>query len=404
NFVETLNLFINASKIVGLINYCCVIESGLLYRNVKSTYQLFLELIRMFVYLIITYHLIFNVGLRYIMCHFNIIKYWTIFIAARISEKWMMKFINGIIEFDRKLFFFNSYYSVKVYSISKRFWMISFASFILFFMYCQIFIFQLQGKQIYDFSLYSKFLFHSPDIINFVVMITSLYYLSNLGYRFCELNRLWKCLPFGLITLPGGLTSSEIIIIMLVERIRLLHAELSELLRLFSLGYGPVLLMYFTFSFAHALIDTFFFTVYRELLRKDYFPFIFYPIHILEMISIIYVTSWVIEEKRRIISYLRLNRISKMSIDIKLQIKTFMHQISVYEPNEFTAFGFFNLDLRLTMPVNLSIIDCWHLYYDTNERPPLDIKKSLISKFNTYTGFGSSGYHKKERFLSTYIL
>jgi len=174
--------------------------------------------------------------------------------------------------------------------------MISFASFILFFMYCQIFIFQLQGKQIYDFSLYSKFLFHSPDIINFVVMITSLYYLSNLGYRFCELNRLWKCLPFGLITLPGGLTSSEIIIIMLVERIRLLHAELSELLRLFSLGYGPVLLMYFTFSFAHALIDTFFFTVYRELLRKDYFPFIFYPIHILEMISIIYVTSWVIEE------------------------------------------------------------------------------------------------------------
>ncbi|CAH1714557.1 unnamed protein product [Aphis gossypii] len=125
-------------------------------------------------------------------------------------------------------------------------------------------------------------------------MITSLYYLSNLGHRFCELNRLWKCLPFRLIELPGVRTTSEMT--MLVERIRLLHAELSELLRLFSLGYGPVLLMHFTFTFTHALIDTFFITIYREFLGNDYFPFIFYPIHIFDMISIIYVTSWVIQE------------------------------------------------------------------------------------------------------------
>ncbi|KAE9536596.1 hypothetical protein AGLY_006998 [Aphis glycines] len=42
-----------------------------------------------------------------------------------------------------------------------------------------------------------------------------------------------------------------------------------------------------------------------------------------------------------------------MTVDIKLQIKTFMHQISVYEPNEFTAFGLFNLDLKLTMSVSI---------------------------------------------------
>jgi len=91
-FKETLNIFITASKIVGLINYCCVMESGLLYRNIKLTYQLFLELIRMFVYLIISYHIIFNVRLNYIICHFNIFKYWAIVIAARISEKWMIKY------------------------------------------------------------------------------------------------------------------------------------------------------------------------------------------------------------------------------------------------------------------------------------------------------------------------
>ncbi|KAE9536597.1 hypothetical protein AGLY_006999 [Aphis glycines] len=333
-FKETLNLFLTVSKIVGLINYCCVMESGLLYRNIKLTYQLFLELIRMFVYLIISYHVIFNVRLKYLICHFNIVKYWAIVIAARISEKWIIKFINGIIEFDRKLILFNLYYPCKVYSKSKRFWNIGFASFILFFMYCQIFIFNLRGNDINDFSLYTKFLFHSPDFITFVVMITSLYYLSNLGYRFCELNRLWKCLPFRLIELPGGRTTSEMT--MLVERIRLLHAELSELLRLFSLGYGPVLLMYFTFTFSHALIDTFFITIYWEFLGNDYFPFIFYPKHIFDMISIIYVTSWVIEE-----------------VCIIIKIKTFMHQISVYEPNEFTAFGLFNLDLKLTMSVSI---------------------------------------------------
>jgi len=161
-------------------------------------------------------------------------------------------------------------------------------------MCCQIFFYQLRGIQINDFSLYTKFLFHSPDIINFVVMITSLYYLSNLGYRFCELNRLWKCLPFGLIALPGGLKTSEIM--MLVERIRLLHAELSELLRLFSLSYGPVLLVYFTFSFANVIIDTFFIIIYGELLESNYSPYLFFLLHIFNMISIIFVTSWVIGE------------------------------------------------------------------------------------------------------------
>jgi hypothetical protein len=144
-------------------------------------------------------------------------------------------------------------------------------------------------------------MFHTPDIIIFVVMVTSFYYLSNLGYRFCELNRLWKCLPLGLFALSDGWTISEIT--MLVERIRLLHAELSELLRLFSLGYGPVLLVYFTFTFAHALIETFLFTIYNDYLIDDYIPYLFYLQHIFNMISILYVTSWVIEEVCTILIY-----------------------------------------------------------------------------------------------------
>jgi len=31
-----------------------------------------------------------------------------------------------------------------------------------------------------------------------------------------------------------------------------------------------------------------------------------------------------------------------------------MHQISIYEPNELTAFGFFNFDLKLIMSVSIN--------------------------------------------------
>jgi len=83
---------------------------------------------------------------------------------------------------------------------------------------------------------------------------------------------------------------------MLVERIRLLHSELCELLRLFSLGYGPILLVYFTLTFTHALIETFFFTIYNDLLGKNILLYILYIQHIFHMMSIVYVTSLVIDK------------------------------------------------------------------------------------------------------------
>jgi len=186
-------------------------------------------------------------------------------------------------------------FPVKLYSISKRFWNIIFAFFVLFFICIQFSYTSLQPITNRELSHCATFLFHTPDIIIFVVMVTSLYYLSNLGFRFCELNRLWKCLPSGLIALPaGGWTNSDIT--MLAETIRLLHSELSELLRFFSLGYGPVLLLYFTFTFTHALIETFHFTIYNDLLGNNILPYIFYLQHIFHMISIISVTSWVIDK------------------------------------------------------------------------------------------------------------
>lgn len=105
DFKDTLILFITASKILGLINFCYNMKTELLYQNMKLTYYLFLELIRMFVLLICTYYIIFklNQDVHFSPIYFHIIKYWSIIIAARISEKWLIKYEYTIIFIKNKL-------------------------------------------------------------------------------------------------------------------------------------------------------------------------------------------------------------------------------------------------------------------------------------------------------------
>ncbi|CAI6366152.1 unnamed protein product [Macrosiphum euphorbiae] len=186
-------------------------------------------------------------------------------------------------------------------------------------------------------------------------MSTSYFYLINLGCRFCILNRLWKLLPPGIVALPDGSSSSEITV--LVECIRLLHAELSGLLRLFSLGYGPVILIYFTFAFIHALVDIFLIIILdNSSVKLGILSFVFYIQYIMSTLSILWIASWIIKKKKKIISYLRLTRISELPTETKLQVKIFMNQISAYEPNELTAFGFFNLNLNLFISILVLMI------------------------------------------------
>lgn len=215
------------------------------------------------------------------------------------------RFINGIIEFDRKLLLIDSSQSdVHFRKFSKTFWTVMLAVSFLYIFVCHLNYIMYGTLPNLELSHYTNFLFQSPEIIVFVVMLTSCYYLSNLGHRFCALNELWRCLPPGLIIhRPDGWTSSETTI--LVEHIRLLHADLSDLLRLFSLGYGPVLLVYFIFTFFHAVLETFLMAIFRDYkIKIGFIPFVFYMQYIINMTSIIWITSWVIEKVRRRIIYL----------------------------------------------------------------------------------------------------
>lgn len=87
-----------------------------------------------------------------------------------------------------------------------------------------------------------------PFVIDYVVAISSCFFLQNVYARFQMINDVWRCLPAGLVAVSGRWTHNEIVYVM--ENTRLLHSELCELLKIFTLSYGPILLGFYTSSFS----------------------------------------------------------------------------------------------------------------------------------------------------------
>lgn len=146
------------------------------------------------------------------------------------------------------------------------------------------------------------FFFEMPYITDYVVLVTVCYYLSNLGCRFQILNDLWKCLPAGLAPVPDKWTHFDIA--MAVENIRLLHAELCELLKTFDSGFGPLLLSFFVCTFID-MIYVFYLMLYHEFISDDGFidsVLKYLAVHIFNVqvviftISIVASASWANEK------------------------------------------------------------------------------------------------------------
>lgn len=70
------------------------------------------------------------------------------------------------------------------------------------------------------------------------------------------LNDLWKCLPDGLAATSGQWTHIKIVDLM--ENTRLLHSELCDLLKMFTFGYGPLLLGLYVTSYINLLSSVYF--------------------------------------------------------------------------------------------------------------------------------------------------
>lgn len=109
-FVETLKPFLTISKIFGLLNICCTMKTGLLCRSTDSTYYLFLEVIRTFIFLITSYHVMYNMGMYNFIQKFNVIQYWMLLITSRISEHWTIEYVEL-----RYLIYFPNYAVSNIY-------------------------------------------------------------------------------------------------------------------------------------------------------------------------------------------------------------------------------------------------------------------------------------------------
>jgi len=206
------------------------------------------------------------------------------------------RFINSFIEFDHKLILLNtSIRLVRLRLFKKLFWILIFIAYLIYFMGTLIYFIYILKIPI-RLHMFTNAIFRTPNLIMSVVSITSCFFLYNLGSRFSMLNSLCKTLQTELVTSDGKWTNFEKTT--LLECIKYLHSELCDLLRIFSLGYGPVLLLFFSFGFCDILIDIFFITIYHKKARMTLklLAIMYFSINIFNILTILYVTTWAIEK------------------------------------------------------------------------------------------------------------
>ncbi|CAH1726722.1 uncharacterized protein LOC114119281 isoform X2 [Aphis gossypii] len=221
--------------------------------------------------------------------------------------------------------------------------------FIYFILY-NIFRTYYMPPKVYDLPSVSFIFFSDPNLLDMIIVTGGCFYIHSVASRFYALNDAWRHLPLGLVEIPGEWTKSEIT--MSLECLRLLHADLCKIIKVFSLGYGMIMLGYFTFSFVGLLMYTYlYFAVgYKDISDTSFasiipwcLPLIVrYCQYCIFYMSIVVNASYTNEKKREIISYLRACRISSLAIHTKLQM-------SEFKSNEISAYGIFNINLHLVI-------------------------------------------------------
>lgn len=139
------------------------------------------------------------------------------------------------------------------------------------------------------------------------VIFSSYFFLKQLEYRFKMLNYSWKYLQPGFLNISSELTDS--ITEMTLDKMRLLHAELSDLLRIFSDGYGKVILGFFVLTYIDMLVIFFFMinshknTKEKNILTsvvQTFLPYCYQLNNVICILSIVIAASRVHEKVRSV--------------------------------------------------------------------------------------------------------
>ncbi|XP_025203911.1 uncharacterized protein LOC112600814 [Melanaphis sacchari] len=385
DFHKTLRPILFLCKSIGLINIAYTVEpTGLIIRDMNSTFLAYLEILRMIVLLLLTYSYWnqFNREVHIILV-IEIIKIWIIIIASRLSTIWIIKFINGVTEFDQKITPLSTSLSITQRLWRKNKWNWIFIMLFTFFVGFRFMNIYFTPKKMQNIATYMFVhpLFNPPHVMDYVLTISSCFFLHNIYARFQTLNDIWKCLPADLVVDFDKWTHNEIIDVM--ENTRLLHSELCELLKMFTLGYGPLLLCFFISNFINMLLGFYFMINYDVIFNlqftgKRILLMFFHAQSITFLMFIIVFVSFINDERLKIISYLRLYRISILHFDIKRQIKMFMNQISACDSDQISAFGFFDVNLNLVTSILVLLITGIITLVQMKNHP-------IIFKFNNNT-------------------
>jgi len=199
------------------------------------------------------------------------------------------RLINGIIQFDQLLALLSPAFPVQQHSMSKKKWNIILTSLFLYFVVYEVYDIYLWPPSTFDINTFLLFFFGMPYILDYVVVITVCFYLSNIGCRFQTLNDFWTCLPRGLVSVSGEWTDSELV--MLIESIRLLHAELSQLFKIFSWSYGTLLLVFFVCC----IIDITY-LIYLMIKLENVIRHV--PLHMLNIQIVVFLMSVILASSR----------------------------------------------------------------------------------------------------------
>ncbi|XP_026820253.1 uncharacterized protein LOC113558870 [Rhopalosiphum maidis] len=349
----------------------------------------------MIMLIILTYSLFINTSF---IQSLQLLKLWTIIIASRISEIQLIKLINGITEYDQKLTSFPRYLLIHRLLPKKNYWNTIFMFTLIYYILITILFMNIWPPKSIDMISIAVYFIRLEFITDVSLTLSSYFFLQQLEYRFEMLNYSWKYLFPEFLTAPGEFTHS--ITGMTLDKIRLLHTELSDLLRIFSEGYGKILLGYFVFNYIDMLLGFYYSIIFTKNIKIYHFhnfirkcvPYIFQLQNSILVLSIIIAASRVREKKRKMISHLRLIRISNLSANLKIQIKLFMNQISVLESSEITAFGIFNINLNLVVSIITLLITGLVTIIQMKQHPIMSKIEENINTFLQNISVGNTTY------------
>jgi len=167
--------------------------------------------------------------------------------------------MNGIIEYNRNLTSLPRFLLIHQFLPKENYWNIIFIFTLIYYTAITSALLYLYSPKSIDIIIIALYFYtiRLEFIIDLLVIFSSYFFLKQLEYRFHRLNYSWKYLQPGFLNIPSELTDS--ITEMTLDKMRLLHAELSNLLRIFSDGYGKVILGFFIFAYIDMLV-TFFYT------------------------------------------------------------------------------------------------------------------------------------------------